>query len=111
MKFNKFKIFSYIGLGLATVVAFGKVAGPAELIINVDPRVAIASTTAHYAGQALDEGGNYLWNKEVEEQNWGSINADFEKVNSSEFKSELKESECDCDNWRLVKYTGVKELD
>jgi hypothetical protein len=60
MKINKFKIFSYIGLGLAAISAMGTCADYASIIIEIDPRIYTAATVANYAGQGLDIGGNYL---------------------------------------------------
>jgi len=60
MKLNKFKVFSYIGLGLVAVSAIGTYAGYASIVVEADPRIYTAAKVADISGQVLDYGGNYL---------------------------------------------------
>lgn len=105
MKINKFKLFSYLGLGLATIATAATVASFASPIVQVDPRVQIAGATAEISLEVLDYGGNYLWNSEVEEQNKGYLGTNFRET---EFKSSLKKNKSD--EWEAVEYWNLDRI-
>lgn len=93
MKINKFKIFTYIGLGLAAISAAGTCAGYASLVVEADPRIYTAAQVADISGKALDAYGNYLWNQEVE--------AESDKVATVKFESE--------NDFEVVKHTNMDD--
>ena len=105
MKVNKFKLFSYLGLGLFAVSTVAKGASIISPIAKVDPRIYAAGTVAEVSSELLDYGGNYLWNSEVAEQNKGVLSANFREVR---FESSLKENKRD--EWEEVSYWNLDRL-